>query len=171
MAYDEELGTDEAIVIEHAQALRDLLKFEFFFSPREDFANEVSAEIARYSVDSDSAANLVDIDIQAMLPAKSPFVLRPFLEAYIVVGETLALAGDEPITKDDLADRCFKMGEQMFQKGEILSKEAMTSALYATGIQLAANRGLLDSNLKERSAFRDELRTIQNALDQIVELS
>jgi glycerol-3-phosphate O-acyltransferase len=171
MAYDEKFGTDETIVIEHAQALRDLLKFEFFFSPREEFANEVRAEIARYSVDSDSAANLVDIDIQAMLPAKSPFVLRPFLEAYIVVGETLALAGDEPITKDDLADRCIKMGEQMFQKGEILSKEAMTSALYATGIQLAANRGLLDSNLKERSAFREELRTIQNALDQIVELS
>jgi glycerol-3-phosphate O-acyltransferase len=171
MAHDEEIGTDEATVIEHAQALRDLLKFEFFFSPREDFAKEVRAEIDRYSVESDSAPNLVDIDIQAMLPAKSPFVLRPFLEAYIVVGETLALAGDEPITKYDLADRCFKMGEQMFQKGEILSKEAMTSALYATGIQLAANRGLLDSNLKERSAFRDELRTIQNALDQIVELS
>ena len=124
----------------------------------------------RYSVESNSASNYVDVDIQAMLPAKSPFVLRPFLEAYIVVGETLALAGDEPITKDDLADRCFKMGEQMFRKGAILSKEAMTSALYATGIQLAANRSLLDSGVEARLAFREELRTVQAALDRIIEL-
>ena len=143
-------------MIDHALALRDLLKFEFFFSPRTDFVSEIKAEIARYSVDSNSAANLVDVDIQAMLPAKSPFVLRPFLEAYIVVAETLALAADEPLTADDLASRCLKMGEQMYQRQEILSKEAMTSALYASGIQLVANRGLLDSNLAARSEFRDE---------------
>ena len=47
----------------------------------------------------------------------------------------------------------------------------MTTALYASGIQLAANRGLLDSNAGSRSEFREELRMIRNALDQIVELS
>jgi glycerol-3-phosphate O-acyltransferase len=171
LAYDEQIGTEEAAVIDHALALRDLLKFEFFFSPREEFVDEVRAEIARYSVDSDSASNLVDIDIQAMLPAKSPFVLRPFLEAYIVVAETLALAGDDPITADDLAARCLKMGEQMYQREEILSKEAMTSALYASGVQLAGNRGLLDSNHAARSEFSEELRMIRDALDQIVDLS
>lgn len=171
LAYEPEIGTDEAAVIEHALALRDLLKFEFFFSPSDEFTDEVRAEIARYSVPSDSAAHLVDVDIQAMLPAKSPFVLRPFLEAYIVVGETLALAADEPVTRDDLAARCLKMGEQMYQRGEILSKEAMTSALYASGIQLAANRGLLDSKSDARLEFREELRMIQAALDQIVQLA
>jgi glycerol-3-phosphate O-acyltransferase len=171
MAEDVEAGTDQSVVIEHALALRDLLKFEFFFSPSDDFANEVRAEIVRYSVDPDSAASLVDLDIEAMLPAKSPFVLRPFLEAYIVVAETLALAGDEPIPEDELASRCLRMGQQMFQRGEILSKEAMTSSLYASGIQVASNRGLLGSNLRSRSAFREELRTIQGALDRIVELS
>jgi glycerol-3-phosphate O-acyltransferase len=171
MAFDEEVGTDEPTVIHHALALRDLLKFEFFFSPSDEFADEIRAEIARYSIDSESADNLVDVDIQAMLPAKSPFILRPFLEAYIVVGETLALAADEPITADELASRCLKMGEQMFRRGEILSKEAMTSALYASGIQLAANKGLLDSGQPARTEFRQELRTIQSALDRIVELS
>lgn len=171
LAYDAEAGTAESTVIEKALALRDLLKFEFFFSPRHEFVDEIGAEIARYTVASDSAPNLVDVDIQAMLPAKSPFVLRPFLEAYIVVAETLALAAGEPLTPDDLASRCLKMGEQMFQRQEILSKEAMTSALYASGIQLAANRGLLDSSVGARAEFREELRTIRDALDRIVELS
>jgi len=171
LAHDEETGTDESTVITYALALRDLLKFEFFFTPSHEFADEVKEEIARYSVESDSAPNLVDVDIEAMLPAKSPFVLRPFLEAYIVVAETLALAGDEPITSSDLAARCLKMGEQMFQRGEIISKEAVTSALYMSGIQLAANRGLLDSNSADRSQFREELRTIQAALDRIATLS
>jgi glycerol-3-phosphate O-acyltransferase len=102
-----------------------------------------------------------------MLPPKSPPVLRSFIEAYAVVAETLALDGDAAVDPDGLQSRCLKMGEQLFHRGEIRNREAITTALYASGIQLAANRGLLDADATARQSFRREVGDILIALNAI----
>lgn len=160
----------EESVIERALALRDLLKFEFFFLPSDEFADSIREEIERYRIGTAHPDHPVQVNVAAMMPAKSPAVLGSFLEAYVVVAETLALARDEQLAADGLQKRCLKMGEQMYRHGEIRNREAVTTALYASGIQLADNRGLLSGDSSAREAFREELHRIRVALNAISDL-
>ncbi|GMR03043.1 MAG: glycerol-3-phosphate 1-O-acyltransferase [Acidimicrobiia bacterium] len=153
-------------IVDHALALRDLLKFEFFFSPSDVFADEVRTEIARYEISS-SDGSVVDIDLDAMYPPKSPIVLRPFLEAYYVVATTLVSFGDEPVEEDILKEASLEMGEQLLHHGDISTSEAVSTALFATGVKLASNRDLLDASQEKRHAFTDELGVILDVLNEI----
>ncbi len=159
----------ESQVIDRAVELRDLLKFEFFFSPTEQFREEIATEIARYRIGPSGPDDPVIVDLRAMWPAKSPIVLRPFLEAYLVVAETLVFHGDQPLTTDSLPSEALRMGEEMYHRGTIRSMEALSTALFASGISLAQNRGLLDGEPDGRIEFRDELGAILDALNAITE--
>lgn len=158
---------DMGSVVDRAVALRDLLKFEFFFSATEQFRDEIHEEIDRYRIGPSGPDDPVTVNLRAMVPAKSPIVLRPFLEAYLIVAETLALSGNDEIAKPELIEQCLQMGEQMYRQGRIRSREAVTVALYANGVELAANRGLLDARHPERVEFKQELQAVRDALNNI----
>ncbi len=158
---------DEDSVIARAVELRDLLKFEFFFSPTSEFESEILEEINRYRIGDRTPGEPVVVNVAAMYPAKSPIVLRPFLEAYLVVAEAIALGGNDAIEPADLAKRCLQLGDQMYARGQIRSQEAVTTTLYESGIQLAKNRGLLNGTHAARVDFRDELQDIRVALNAI----
>jgi glycerol-3-phosphate O-acyltransferase len=158
---------DEEAVLRRAVELRDLLKFEFFFSPTSEFEQEILSEINRYRIADPDPNGPVVVNVAAMYPAKSPIVLRPFLEAYLVVAEALALAGNDPIEAEPLQKRCLQLGEQMYALSQIRSREAVTTTLYASGIDLAKNRGLLEGTHQARMDFRDELQNIRIALNGI----
>jgi glycerol-3-phosphate O-acyltransferase len=158
---------DEEAVLRRAVELRDLLKFEFFFSPTSEFEQEILSEINRYRIADPDPNGPVVVNVAAMYPAKSPIVLRPFLEAYLVVAEALALAGNDPIDAEPLQKRCLQLGEQMYALSQIRSREAVTTTLYASGIDLAKNRGLLEGTHQARMDFRDELQNIRIALNGI----
>jgi len=153
-------------IVERALALRDLLKFEFFFSPSEEFSQEILEEVDRYGIPNSKSQEL-DFDMSAMLPAKSPIVLRPFLEAYYVVAETLVTLEGQQIDLRECTDLCLSMGEQLLAHGDIATEEAVSTALFATGLRLAENRKLLDSSSEARHAFRDELAAILVVLNEI----
>ncbi len=156
-------------VVERALELRDLLKFEFFFSPSEVFADEIRDEVRRYET-GDRTDTLITVDLAAMRPPKSPVVLRPFLEAYLVVAEALASYGGAPIERDGLRDASLRMGEQLLHHGVLTTSEAVSTTLFATGIKLAENRGLLEGSHAQRLAFRDQLASILDVLAEIAAL-
>jgi len=153
-------------ILERALALRDLLKFEFFFSPSDEFSQEIREEVDRYEIQ-DSDSQELDLDINAMLPPKSPIVLRPFLEAYYVVAETLVTLEGEQIDQRACRELCLAMGEQLLAHGDIATEEAVSTALFATGLRLAENRNLLDGSVEARRVFRDELAAILVVLNKI----
>ena len=162
--------TDEMLedqVIERALRLRDLLKFEFFFPPRDEFTVQINEEINRYRIGPRGPDDPVQVNIGAMLPPKSPPVLRSFIEAYTVVAETLALATESEVDRDSLLTQCLKMGEQLYHNGTIRNREALSTALFASGIQLTENLGLLATDDGARHAFRTELTDILRALNAL----
>jgi glycerol-3-phosphate O-acyltransferase len=159
---------DEDAVIERAFELRDLLKFEFFFSSKKEYADEIRMELDRYRIDGTAPPEApVVVDVAAMQPAKSPIVLRPFLEAYFVVASALMTFGDEPTTSKALEKASLPMGEQLYHRGEIKNHEAVSTTLFSSGVELAENRGLLDLGAVERRAFRDELAATLRAIEAI----
>ena len=83
----------EAAVWEEALRLRDLLKFEFFFARKREYADEIRAEATLMQPGWESRTIPPD-EIEAVLMRQpmllAPRVLRPFVEAYLVVAEQLA---------------------------------------------------------------------------------
>jgi glycerol-3-phosphate O-acyltransferase len=162
-----DLPMDEESIVERSLDLRDLLKFEFFFAPKKAFADEVRIEIDRYRIGASAPDEPVVVDVAAMSPAKSPVVLRPFLESYYVVASALVTRGDEPVTVSELRKASLAMGEQLFSQGVIRNHEAVSTTLFASGTELVSNRGLLDADRTSREAFKQELASILEAVEGI----
>jgi glycerol-3-phosphate O-acyltransferase len=129
---------------DEALALRDLLKFEFFFAEKGEFLAELDAEVAR-----------------SPRPITAPF-LRPFLEAYWVTAEALRAHGDGAVTADDLARAACGLGEQYLLQSRIYCADAVSSSYVEGATRLADHRGLLDAGhdlAARRAEFADELHT------------
>jgi glycerol-3-phosphate O-acyltransferase len=130
-----------------ALRLRDMLKFEFFFARKRDFATELAGELALY--DSDWTARGADPgQVWKRLTASGLFVahrvLRSFLEAYLVVAERLVGAGAvAPEDEDAFVSACVGVSRQWHAQGRLHSPESASKELFRTGWRLAANRGLL----------------------------
>ncbi|MEM8605480.1 MAG: 1-acyl-sn-glycerol-3-phosphate acyltransferase [Myxococcota bacterium] len=171
---EEDLGP---AIWEGCMKLRDLLKFEFFFSTRANFMDELYAEAAlldpRWRRPRDELGALSEPVVRDWLdltkPHVAPVVLRPFLESYSVVADQLA-KWPEPrhVDRKRLLDRCLAYGHQRVLQGRLHSPESVTLELFKTGLQLADHRGLLEGSGPEvvaaRVAFADELR---DAVDQL----
>lgn len=155
---------------ETAYRLRDLLKFEFFFPERTEFAAEMTAEMLLAVPDwhSRTADGTVGTDILAVL-RDSGFimahrVLRSFIDAQLVVAERLEAQGAAPVDRKQFIDECLAVGRQMLLQQRLHSPESVSSELFSSALKLADNHGLLTPDGADlparRRAFADELRTI-----------
>jgi glycerol-3-phosphate O-acyltransferase len=96
-------------------------------------------------------------------PFSAHRVLRPFVEAYQIVGDQLeqldpALAFDEA----RFLAECMGRGRQYLLQRRIHSAASVSQVLIQTATRLARNRGLLEPGapglLERRRAFADEIR-------------
>ena len=180
-------GADvERAAWERAKALRDLLKFEFFFPGRDDFERELRAELALMSPISPAEPGvLTSAAARAILDATdlhvAHLVLRPFVDAYLVVADRLASAGDSAVAEEDILDEALRVGQQWELERRIASAESVSLELYKTALRLARHRGLLggdggdaayegESLSARRAAFLVELQGVATQLDQIARI-
>lgn len=177
---DKAVGPDSdalSIAWDEAFDLRDLLKFEFFFPDRSEFAERITAEMLlvdpswrtrpRDTLGSEILAALTDTGF-----VMAHRVLRSFFDAQLVVAERLAAR--EPtaeIDKKEFVDECVSVGRQMLLQQRLHSTESVSTELFGSAWKLAGNRGLLEpadpaseqsaADLAERRReFAERLRTI-----------
>jgi glycerol-3-phosphate O-acyltransferase len=136
----EETGWQEAL------RLRELLKFEFFFPRKRDFLEDMREELAILSE-----------------PLMAHLVLRPFLEAYLVVAERLEARNPaEPVDEEEFVRECLGVGRQWTLQRRLGSAESVSAELFRTALRLVRHRGLEgpgDEALRERRAeFAEEIR-------------
>ncbi|WP_226357798.1 glycerol-3-phosphate 1-O-acyltransferase [Pseudonocardia sp. ICBG601] len=127
--------------------LRDLLKFEFFFSTRREFRAEIIAELDLVDPEwRTRAANPSDVRgalRQAPLLV-APGVLRSFLDAQLVVADRLAALGEEPMTDEkEFLEDCLGVGRQMLLQQRVDRADSVSRELYTTAVRQADNRDLL----------------------------
>ena len=157
--------------------LRDLLKFEFYFQERDEHRREVAAEMTRHDPSWESLLRAgpaaADSLLAGMRPLVSHVVVRPFVEAYRLVADVLA--HDETLVSDsEVVRRALGLGRQYVAQRRLRSSESVSALLFQTGLQLAANRGLLEPGpglAERRAAFLAELRDLVRRLDQIEDLA
>ncbi|WP_280243355.1 glycerol-3-phosphate 1-O-acyltransferase [Nocardia abscessus] len=139
-------GWDEAF------RLRDLLKFDFFFPDRGEFADQMVAEMLLVDPDwyTHTRHDTLGSDILAKLTASgftmAHRVLRSFIDAQLVVAERLAArdAGDE-IDRKEFITECVAVGKQMMLQQRLHSPESVSTELFTSALKLADNYGLLET--------------------------
>ena len=136
--------------------LRDLFKFEFFYSPKEIFREQLVTELTHYS---DNWEADICADAQAFIAAFPPLVahatLLPYIEAYGIVAEVLdGLAADEGIDVKDCVALSLKYGQQRFLQQRISSKASIGKLLFENAHKLFDHKGLTAKGDAEISAKR-----------------
>jgi glycerol-3-phosphate O-acyltransferase len=148
-----------------AYALRDLLKFDFFFPERDAFRAQIVHELHLQApgweeqVKDGKAAQL----LEALPLLASDVMLTSFLEAYAIVAVVLEGLESAPIEERELRKRCLAVGRQYLLQERVHSSESVSSLLFRTGVQLAASRGLLaggDAVRHDRVAFAWAMREL-----------
>ena len=114
--------------------------------------------------------------ILALLRRFRPFlahrVLRPFIEAYRVVSDTLERHPyDAPLDPGPFLSECQARGKQYLLQRRSRSAESVSRVLYETGLKLARNQRLVDPDGPDlgerRAAFAAEIRDLLRRLDAI----
>ena len=151
---------------DEAMRLRDLLKFEFFFSEKDAFVTEIESELAftspgwRDEIDRTGGAR--DL-LERIRPFHAHRTLRAFVDAYQVVADRLFMSGEAAVEdRADLLADCLSWGKQYTLQRRIRSPESVSKVLLDNGIKLAENRGLMAGEgaalEADRALFVDEVR-------------
>ncbi|MEO1233574.1 MAG: hypothetical protein AAFZ18_32230, partial [Myxococcota bacterium] len=162
--------------------IREVLKFEFFFSRRSVFDAELREEVERIDPEWEGRAQ-TDAPVTAQRarrwfersrPHMAHLTLRPFLDAYHLFAHELARsAADAPVDRDELLERCVRTGKQWVLRRKLHSAESVTLELFRNALLLAQHRGLLEEGdpkiASRRYAFEAELRSLVDALVRLEE--
>ncbi|HVS28151.1 MAG TPA: glycerol-3-phosphate 1-O-acyltransferase [Solirubrobacteraceae bacterium] len=163
---------------EDALALRDLLKFEFFFADKERFRGELLAELEL--LDAGWREHVGTPEDAAALLAESRMIiahraLRSFLDAQLVVAQRLvALDTRSAFERQAFVEECLGVGRQLVLQGRVHGAESVSAELYAAALRLAANRDLVDPGRDDvraaREAFLAEVEGVVARLRRLGEL-
>jgi glycerol-3-phosphate O-acyltransferase len=163
---------------EKALAVRELLKFDFFFAGRDEFADELWREFTIMTGRSqDPGAPLDTEEVTRSLNESdllvAHLVLRPFVDAYRVVAEELTNVGtDRGVDEQLLLKRCLRLGRQWSLQHRI-TEESVSGEMFSTAVKLARHRGLIDPEgdaddlADRRSALVAELDDLQGSIAEL----
>ena len=168
-----EAGDPAHRVVTEALRIRELLIFEFFFAARSRFDEVISTELGDRRNDWLDLAATGDLAkvVDAFAPFQAPTVLRPFIDAYRIVADVLAEAGDVAAPEEGaIVDRAMTLAGRYLEDGTIRSGESISKSLFENGVRLARHRGLLEPSADmaaRRVAFSDELHAVVRDLDAL----
>ena len=157
--------------------LRDVLKFDFFFLEKNQYQQNVESYLERVAPDWQNIVEAGAVPVAELLgslePITSESVLRSFIESYWVVGHCLQLRPQlAHESRDDFVRFCAGTARQYLLQRRIHSDEAGSMLIYPAGLELAANRGLIneDNNSESREAqkrFTQQMRDLLDLIDEI----
>ncbi len=169
-------GEFAAVAEAEALRLRELLKFDFFFSGRHQFGADIDAEL-RGAAETEGRCRSDDAaELRGRVAVDQPYVahlvLRPFLDAYHLVADRLTVL-DGPYEEAAFLADCIAVGQQWALQGRIASDESVTLELFRTALRLAAHRGLLDPDAPDlaarRRAFAEEIAVATARVETIAD--
>lgn len=158
-----------------ALAIRDLLKFEFFFLEKDQFREALDCELTRLvprwreQLARGAAGAREFLDEAPTLC--SDMMLRSFIEAYLVVADTLVESPTDSIPgREELQRLCEARGTRYLEERRIRNPESVSRHLFATGLRLADNRGLLEAGhgvAQRRRSLARELRSLARRMSLV----
>ncbi|HEY5857638.1 MAG TPA: lysophospholipid acyltransferase [Aldersonia sp.] len=158
--------------------LRELLKFDFFFAGRAEFAEDMRTEMSLIDPNWETEPGTGEGRAGRWLAMAQPLVahlaLRPFLDAYLVVAERLAARESvQAFDERGFLDECLRAGHQWVLQRKLANDESVSLELFRPALRLARHRDLLGPGGPElnerRTAFVEEIRAVTNRLAVIAD--
>jgi glycerol-3-phosphate O-acyltransferase len=155
--------------------LRDLFKFEFFYAPSAEFHQEIREELARYHPDWESLPATTPGGFTQLLLGMTPVVahvtLLTYVEAYSVVSDLAARAGDAPLESQQCVTEALTLGQQLYLQRRISSASSIGKLLFRNGYQMLEHRKLAGGDdpklASRRQALARQLRALKRRLEVI----
>ena len=160
--------------------LRDLFKFEFFYTPTQEFHEEIRTELVRYDTEWEQRLEKSDDYGLQLLRDFRPLIahatLTQFVEAYYVVADVVAMTPHgENLTADESLKRCFGYGRQAYLQRRISSQASIGKLLFQNGYKWMDNKGLTaagDASLgQQRNQLSQDLRELTHRLHKLQALA
>jgi len=164
---------------EEMMSLRDLFKFEFFFSKKPMFSDEIEQDMEylnpnwREILQGPKAGVVKLLSNQGVLVSQA--VLSIYLEAYQVVARALqSIDKDVAITEQNLLHACMFLGDELHWQGRIHRIESVSKPLILNGIRLVKNLDLIptaeDEKVEEIQAFISRLKEVSANIAELQEI-
>jgi len=159
-----------------ANRLRDMFKFEFFYSPTEEFNNDIRGEMEFF--DAEWEQKLSDQPeygaklLRSMTPLVAHSTLRPYIEAYRVVADVFAnLEVNQTLDEKATVAASFKYGRQAYLQRRVSSKASLGQILFKNGFKLLDSYGLVEVGspdlLERRKLASKNFRVLAHRLEQV----
>jgi len=157
--------------------LRALFKFEFFYTSKSDFAEEIETELSYIDTDwrstfFDSKTNINKVLSQLKMII-APVVLINFVEAYLVVFKCL-LKRDESQVFDEykFTDFCIVEGEKMHWQGQVRLLESVAKPFLRNGIRMAKNLKLINKDgAIDGDSIQEQIVKLNNVMIALEQLN
>ncbi|MES2797239.1 MAG: HAD-IB family hydrolase [Bacteroidota bacterium] len=151
--------------------LRDFFKFEFFYSTKDIFTNEIEAELEFMMPNCFEKIIDPNFDLSNLLKKQTilvaPVILNNYVEAYRVVAQGLKVWDyqiDFEINK--FTEYCLFLGEEMHWLGQIRRAEAVSKPFLQNGIRLAENLHIIPEKSKSKTEVIEQFNTHIEGLAQ-----
>lgn len=168
-------GPSAEVFWEETDRLRDLFKFEFFYPAKDEYRENLKAELQRTDPDWEKKLNeggpLLKGLTNRMQPLIGHAVFLPFVEAYTVVLDILSrLDPGDAIDKKTCVERALKEGKQAYLLRRITSEASIGKILFENGFKMAAGLGLTgettDETIAERKALLRKFRALSRRMER-----
>lgn len=161
-----------------ALRVRDLLKFEFFFPTKTTHLEQLAAEMDLLTpgwrtaqMDAEWARQVLREHGDALVARRT---LQPFFDAQLVVARRLVQLGDSWEGREKFLTDCLGLGGQLVLQEVVRAQDSVSKELYGAALDLADNRGLVESDHDDlpalRQHFLDEVVTMHDRLVEIAGL-
>ncbi|MEW4466653.1 glycerol-3-phosphate 1-O-acyltransferase [Parasphingorhabdus sp. JC815] len=156
--------------------LRDLFKFEFFYPPKEEYRENLKAELTRACPDWEMKLQKGGVLLKSLTNRFQPLVghavFLPFVESYTVVLDILSrLKPGQTIDQKNCVDMALKEGRQAYMLRLITSEASIGKILFENGFKMAASQDLTGETTEETIAKRKALLRKFRALSRRMEKS
>ncbi len=156
--------------------LRDLFKFEFFYPPKDEYRENLKAELTRACPDWKMKLDQGGVMLKSLTNRFQPLighaVFLPFVESYTVVLDILSrLEPGQVIDKKHCVEEALKEGRQAYLLRRITSEASIGKILFENGFKMAASQDLTGETTEETIAKRKALLRKFRALSRRMEKS
>ncbi|WP_411893315.1 HAD-IB family hydrolase [Winogradskyella sp. A2] len=156
---------------EEIMRLRNLFKFEFFYTNKPKFSSEIEAELLRFDKNWRAIIANPEGDIDALLKRQDLFVSRAILLSYLeadkVVCHTLnSWDTDDDFKEHDFLDLAIFKGKELHWQSKIIRLDSVSKPFLLNALRFAKNANLVPV---ERQIDYKGLETWSKYLDDLSE--
>ena len=164
---------------EEIMRLRNLFKFEFFYTNKPQFSSEIEAELELFDKNWRAIIENPEGNIEDLLSKQELFVskglLLIYLEANKVVCKTLhSWDLEDDFSDEDFIELCLFKGKELHWKNKIRRLESVAKPFLISALRLAKNSKLIPKNnhidFKRLELWMNQLEELTNRLDFLQEL-